>query len=139
MKLGTLAVIGVGLIGGSLAAKLKEQGCVDKVIGFGRSRATLDVAQKLGLIDEAALDYTAIATADVIVLCVPVAFTEGVLRGIAPYLKLSAIVTDAGSTKQDVVAAARAALGGKIAQFVPAHPIAGNAVHGPAPLTKIYM
>jgi prephenate dehydrogenase len=131
-----VAIIGVGLIGGSLAAALKAQGLAAQIVGIGRSQATLDEALSLGLIDAASTDVAAVSGCDLIVLCAPVAQTQPLLVAMKPHLAPDAVITDAGSTKQDVVAAAKAALGGEhtdlIANFVPAHPIAGKAQHGPA-------
>lgn len=129
----TLAVIGVGLIGGSFALALKKAGAVDRVIGVGRSAANLAQAKALGVIDEAANDLAAaVSVADLVLVAVPVAQTEAVLRALAPHLGADCVVSDGGSTKQDVVALARACLGAKIGQFVPAHPIAGAENSGAA-------
>jgi prephenate dehydrogenase len=124
-----VAVIGVGLIGGSFALALKAAGACGHVAGVGRSAANLRLAKERGIIDSIAQDA---ADADLVLLATPVAQLPRVLALIAPRLKPGAIVTDAGSTKRDVVAAARAALGGKISQFVPAHPIAGAEKSGAA-------
>jgi prephenate dehydrogenase len=126
-----LALVGVGLIGGSLALALKQAGAVREVIGIARQPGTLAAAHALGLIDRAA-DWADIAQADCILLAVPVGETEGVLKKIAPRLKIGAVITDAGSTKANVVAAARAALGARFSDFVPGHPIAGSELSGPA-------
>jgi len=121
-----LAVIGVGLIGGSFAAALKDAGAVGSVVGVGRSRANLDRALALGLIDSATDDYgSALRDASLVMLAMPVGQTEAVLARIAPHLGAETIITDAGSTKSDVVAAARRVLGPRVPQFVPGHPIAG--------------
>jgi prephenate dehydrogenase len=121
-----LALFGVGLIGGSFAAALKAAGAVQRVVGVGRGLANLERALELEVIDEIAADArAAVAGADFVLLAVPVQQTEAVLGGIAPHLGPDTVVSDAGSTKQDVIAAARAALGGRMHQFVPAHPIAG--------------
>lgn len=127
-----VAVFGVGLIGGSFALALKRAGAVQEVVGAGRKRETLEQALALGLIDRMALQAEdALAGSDLVLIAAPVAQTGNILRSIAPHLEASTIVTDAGSTKSDVIAAARVALGDKIAQFVPGHPIAGREVHGP--------
>ncbi len=132
-RIGRLVVIGVGLIGGSAALALRAAGMVGHVTGVGRSQANLDDALRLGIIDEATGDYArALAAADVVLVATPVAQMPAVFAGIAPHLQPAAIVTDAGSTKQDVIAAARAALGTKFAQFVPAHPISGTEHAGAA-------
>ena len=122
-----LVVIGVGLIGGSLALALRAKGLVGEVVGIGRGRHNLDEALRLVIIDRVAKDYaSAISDADVVLIATPVAQFPAVLAQIAPHLGPRAIVTDGGSTKQDVIAAARSALGGKFKQFVPGHPIAGT-------------
>ena len=124
-----VAVIGVGLIGGSFALALKAAGRCGHVAGIGRGAANLRLAQERGIIDSIAQDA---AGADLVLIATPVAQYPQVLAALAPRLKATALVTDAGSTKRDVVAAARAALGAKISQFVPAHPIAGAERSGAA-------
>ena len=128
----TLVVTGVGLIGGSFALALKATGQVRHVIGVGRGRANLEEAKRLGLIDEIGVAAEAYARADFILVATPVGEMAQVFESIAPLLKPGAVVTDGGSTKGDVVALARAAFGGKMAQFVPAHPIAGAEQNGAA-------
>lgn len=130
MIIDTLALVGTGLIGGSFALALKEAGAVRTVLGVGRNPARLTVARELGLIDRTA-DWAEAGQADCILLALPVGETETVLRQLAPHLKPGAIVTDAGSTKANVVAAAHAALGARFADFVPGHPIAGSEQSGP--------
>ncbi|MBN8759475.1 MAG: prephenate dehydrogenase [Thiobacillus sp. 65-69] len=130
MIVDTLALVGTGLIGGSFALALKEAGAVRTVLGVGRNPARLTVARELGLIDRTA-DWAEAGQADCILLALPVGETETVLRQLAPHLKPGAIVTDAGSTKANVVAAAHAALGARFADFVPGHPIAGSEQSGP--------
>ncbi|MBW8365074.1 MAG: prephenate dehydrogenase/arogenate dehydrogenase family protein [Rhizobium sp.] len=125
-----LAIVGTGLIGGSFALALKQAGAVREVLGVGRNPARLTVARGLGLIDRA-VDWTEAGQADCILLAMPVGETEAVLKNLAPHLKPGAIVTDAGSTKSDVVEAARVALGTRFADFVPGHPIAGSEQSGP--------
>jgi len=127
-----LAIIGVGLIGGSLAAALREAGAVETVIGVGRSQATLDEAIRLGLIDHGFTDAaTGVRAADVVVLAMPVGQTARMLAAISSSVGPATIVTDAGSTKSDVVTAARENFAPHIARFVPAHPIAGDEKSGP--------
>jgi prephenate dehydrogenase len=127
----TLVVTGVGLIGGSFALALKRAGAVGRIIGVGRGRANLEEALKLGLVDAIAEDPgAAYAQADFIFVATPVGQMARVFAQIAPVLKAGAVVTDGGSTKSDVVALARAAFGAKLAQFVPAHPIAGAELNG---------
>ncbi len=133
-----IVIFGVGLIGGSFALALKQAGVAGEVVGVGRRRDTLERAQALGIIDRIG-SVESIAGADLVLLAAPVAQTEALLRGMAPYLQPGTVVTDAGSTKTDVVMAARAALGDKIAQFVPGHPIAGREQNGPeAALASLY-
>ena len=144
-----LVIFGVGLIGGSLARALRERGDVAgarNVIGVGRSPASTARALELGVIDgtaalsdDAALS-AALSGADFVLLAAPVAQTQPLLERIAPFLDPDTIVTDAGSTKSDVVAAARAALGDRIRQFVPGHPIAGRESSGvDAALPDLYV
>jgi prephenate dehydrogenase len=126
-----LAVLGVGLIGGSFALALKQAGRVSQVVGAGRSEANLRLALERGIIDAIAPDARAAARdADVVLVSAPVAQFPGIFASLR--LKPEAIVTDAGSTKRDVIAAARRALGPGVAQFVPAHPIAGAEKSGAA-------
>ncbi|MHB1214644.1 MAG: prephenate dehydrogenase [Thiobacillus sp.] len=131
MIVDTLAIVGVGLIGGSFSLALKQAGAVGEVLGVGRNPAKLTVARELELIDRA-VDWKTAGRADCILLAMPVGETEAVLKQLAPHLKAGAIVTDAGSTKANVVAAARTALGTRFADFVPGHPIAGSEQSGPA-------
>ncbi len=125
-----LAIVGTGLIGGSFALALKQAGAVREVLGVGRNPARLTVARELCLIDRAA-DWAEAGQADCILLALPVGETEAMLKNLAPHLKAGAIVTDAGSTKANVVEAARATLGGRFGDFVPGHPIAGSEQSGP--------
>ena len=130
-RINTLAIIGVGLIGGSLSLALKKHNSVGRVIGVGRSQANLDEAVRLGVIDAVATLEDA-ANADVIFVATPVAQMPRVFAALAPSLGPRSVITDGGSTKQDVIAAARIALGEKFSQFVPAHPIAGTEKTGAA-------
>ena len=125
-----LAIVGTGLIGGSFALALKQAGVVGEVLGMGRNASSLAQAQKLGLIDRAA-DWAAAGQADCILLAIPVGDTEAVLTQLLPHLKPGAIITDAGSTKAHVIETARRVLGTRLADFVPAHPIAGSEQSGP--------
>lgn len=128
-----IVVCGVGLIGGSFALAQKSAGGSVEVVGMGRSRKTLDEAVRLGVIDRAANDWKdALAGADMVLLAVPVGQMEEVMREFVPHLGPKTLVTDGGSTKQDVVAAAYRALGEKVGQFVPGHPIAGAEKSGVA-------
>jgi len=128
-----LLVYGVGLIGGSVALALKRVGAVGEVVGVGRGRANLDAALARGIIDRIAEDVDAVvAEADLILLAVPVGAMAEAFAQIAPRLTEKTLITDVGSTKQDVIAAAHGALGLRIGQFVPAHPIAGAEHSGAA-------
>lgn len=121
-----LVVCGVGLIGGSAALALRAAGAVERVVGIGRSRATLDAALRLGVIDELATDWSqALRGAELVLIAAPVGQMEAITSAMAPYLEPGTIVTDAGSTKRDVVAALRRNLPQHLANVVPAHPIAG--------------
>ena len=129
---GKVVIFGVGLIGGSFARALKKAGAVETVVGIGRSAASLARALELGIIDVIGADLqSALDGADLVLIAAPVAQTENILAALAPHLRPGTVVTDAGSTKTDVVAAARRALQEKVAQFVPGHPIAGRESNGP--------
>jgi prephenate dehydrogenase len=126
MSFDKVVVCGVGLIGGSFALALKSARAVRHVVGMGRTRAPLEQARGLGVIDQMTTDWAeALDGADLVLLGMPVGQMEAVMAALAPHLGPKTLVTDGGSTKSDVVAAARASLGEKIAQFVPGHPIAG--------------
>jgi prephenate dehydrogenase len=127
---GTVTIVGVGLIGASLGLALKKAGVVTKVLGVGRSKENLDQAQKMGAIDGVVDLVEAAKQSDVIVLCTPVAQMRAAFEVIQSYLEPKTMITDAGSTKSDVILAAKEVLGKKACQFVPAHPIAGGAQHG---------
>ena len=125
-----VGIVGVGLIGGSFALALKTVKAVDTVVGFGRSRANLDTARKMGVIDEIATGWDDIEGCDLILLAVPVGQLPEVMPVIAPRIGKDTVITDAGSTKRDVVRYARAALGKALPRFVPAHPITGKEASG---------
>lgn len=129
MRFARVAVVGVGLIGGSFALALKAARLAGEVVGIGRGAANLKLALQQGVIDAIGTDA---AGADLVLVAAPVAQYPAIFAALAPLLKPGALVTDAGSTKRDVIEAARAALGGKLAQFVPAHPIAGAERSGAA-------
>lgn len=127
-----IAIFGVGLIGGSFALSLKKAKLAGRIVGLDRSPQALQRALQLDLIDEIAVSIdAAVRDADLIMIAAPVAQTGAILASIVPHLAPGAIVTDAGSTKSDVVAAARATLGDRIIQFIPGHPIAGRETNGP--------
>ena len=129
-QFGTVAIVGVGLIGGSIGLALKDAGVVTEVIGVGRSASNLEEAKKLGAIDRIDNLEGACKQAQWIVLCVPVAQMRACFQTIEPHLNPHTLITDAGSTKSDLIVAAKEILGKKVCQFVPAHPIAGGAQHG---------
>ena len=132
-EFGKLVVFGAGLIGGSFALALKTAGQVGEVVGFGRSLSGLKQALEIGIIDRIGINPgQEVADADLVLLATPVAQMPEIMERIAPYLGEQTLVTDGGSTKMDVVAAARTYFGGKVGLFVPAHPIAGAEHSGPA-------
>ncbi len=131
MKIGKLVVVGVGLIGGSFALALKAAKAVGTVVGVGRSEANLRRARELGVIDAAgALDGPTLADADLVMVATPVGEMSAVFRALAPHLGPSTTITDGGSTKQDVIAAARRELGAAMPRFVPGNPVAGTEKSG---------
>lgn len=132
MRINRLAVLGVGLIGGSLARALKRARFCGSIAGLGRNKAMLQKAVDLGVIDSFSVDPArAVADADVVVLATPLATTGDLCRRMAGGLKENVIITDVGSAKGSVVAAARAALPARyFGNFVPGHPIAGTEKSG---------
>ena len=128
-----LVIFGVGLIGGSVALALKKAGLVTHIVGIGRSETSLQAALDLGVIDSAQSNISdAIEGAELILIAAPVAQTASILQSIKPYLDTNTIVTDAGSTKGDVLAAAQSILGPQFSQFIGGHPIAGAEKSGVA-------
>lgn len=126
-----LCILGVGLIGGSLARALRETGRCQEVVGNGRRRENLERAVALGVIDRYELDPAlAVEGADMVVVAVPLGSMEAVFRAMAPGLAADAIVTDVGSAKGSVIEAARGAFGVLPANLVPGHPIAGTEKSG---------
>ena len=133
MRFERLALVGCGLMGGSFALALRRAGLVNQVVSCGPDTAALDKALRLNVIDAVAPSAAQAAQgADLVVLAVPVAATEGVLAAVAPVLDADALLMDVGSTKRDAVAAARRGLGERLSRFVPAHPIAGKETAGVA-------
>lgn len=127
----TLALIGPGLIGGSLAAALKSAGVVQQVLGVGRDANSLRQAQDLGLIDRPVSVAEAAAQADVLVLATPVRASAALFSEMYPHLQPDTVITDVGSTKADVVGLAKERLQEHFMRFVPGHPIAGAEKTGP--------
>ena len=126
LKIGKLVVIGVGLIGGSFALALKK-------VGVGRGRKNLATALRMRVIDEATTEAArAVRDADLVLLGTPVGQMAEVMAEIAPHLPSHAVITDGGSTKEDVIAHARRFLGEHYARFIPAHPVAGTEKSGAA-------
>ena len=126
-----LGLIGCGLMGGSFALALKRAGLVQRVVGYSKSPSTTDRARQMGVIDvEAPSALLAVAGADIVLLAVPVSATEATLKAIKHLVTPNMLVMDVGSTKTDVVQAARRALRDQVGSFVPAHPITGREVSG---------
>jgi prephenate dehydrogenase len=126
-----LGVIGCGLMGGSFALALKRAGLVKRVIGYSKSPSTTEKARQLGVIDQAAESaLLAVSGSDIVLIAVPVAATEATFKAIRHLVEPNVLVMDVGSTKRDVVDAARRVLKERIPSFVPAHPIAGKEVAG---------
>jgi prephenate dehydrogenase len=126
-----LTIFGVGLIGGSLALALKRANYCRQIVGCSRQAEHLERAVELGVIDEWTLDPAeAVADADIVLLAVPVGAMRPLLESIKDHLEPQTIVTDAGSSKASVVAAAQAVFGNVPENFLPAHPIAGREKSG---------
>ena len=126
-----LGVIGCGLMGGSFALALKRAGLVKRVIGYSKSPSTTEKAKKLGVIDQVAESaLLAVSGSDIVLIAVPVAATEATLKAIRHLIEPGVLIMDVGSTKRDVVDAARRVLKEHIVSFVPAHPIAGKEAAG---------
>ncbi len=133
VKITRLALIGVGLIGGSFARGLRAAGLVDTVVGCARSAETLQQALSLKVLDVAGLDPAkAVIGADLVLLAVPVMSSAQIFSAIKANLEPSAIISDVGSVKVQVIESARANLGNNISRFVPGHPIAGTEHSGVA-------
>ena len=126
-----LCIIGVGLIGGSLARALREAGACQEVVGAGRNSANLQTAVDLGVIDRYDTDLAqAVSGADMVVVCVPLGAMEGVFRAIKGQLTAHAVLTDVGSAKGSVIEAAQRVFDAVPDFFVPGHPIAGTEQSG---------
>jgi len=131
-----LVIFGVGLIGGSVALALKKQANAPLCVGVGRNQASLEQALALNIIDEATTDIAAaLSGADMVLIAAPIAQTNNILQSIKPHLDSKTIITDAGSTKTDVLATAKEVLGEQAKQFIGGHPIAGAEKSGPSAAT----
>lgn len=128
----TVGIVGVGLLGASLGLALKKNQIASRIVGSGRSSTNTNLALQMGAVDVIVPLDQLTQEADLIIFCVPVAQTKSVLEGIKQGLNSHTLVMDVGSTKLDVVATAKETLGEAVRQFVPAHPIAGGALHGAA-------
>jgi prephenate dehydrogenase len=126
-----ICIIGVGLIGGSFAAGLKQSNQVNTIVGYGRNKANLIKAQELMVIDEYSLDISeALKDVDLVLIATPVNSFKAILEMIKPYITDQVIVTDVGSTKASVINIAKQVFGHMPKNFIPAHPIAGKEQSG---------
>jgi prephenate dehydrogenase len=128
-----LGVIGCGLMGGSFALALRRAGLVKKIVGYSKSPSTTERAKKMGVIDVAAESaLLAVSGSDIVLIAVPVSASEATFKAINHLVEPGVLFMDVGSTKRDVVDAARRVLKERVNGFVPAHPIAGKEVSGVA-------
>jgi prephenate dehydrogenase len=126
-----LGLIGCGLMGGSFALALRRAGLVKRVVGYSKSPSTTERARLMGVIDiEAPSALMAVSGADIVLIAVPVAATEATFKAIKHLVTADMLVMDVGSTKREVIDAARRALREHVGSFVPAHPITGKEVSG---------
>ncbi len=126
-----LGLIGCGMMGGSFALALKRAGLVKRVVGYSKSPSTTERARQLGVIDvEAPSALLAVSGADLVLLAVPVSATEATFKAIRHLVRGNVLIMDVGSTKREVIDAARRVLKDQVGVFVPAHPIAGKEVAG---------
>jgi prephenate dehydrogenase len=122
-----LGLIGCGLMGGSFAMALKKAGLVKRVVGYSKSPSTTERARNMGIIDiEAPSALLAVSGADIVLIAVPVSATEASFKAIKHLVTPEMLIMDVGSTKRDVIDAARRSLREHVGLFVPAHPIAGK-------------
>jgi prephenate dehydrogenase len=130
-RLGRVAIVGVGLIGGSLALALRRAGAASTIVAADRDLQAIERASALGIIDQAADSVSEAARgADLVVVALPVRAIGGALHDVGLALEPHAVVTDVGSTKSEVVRIAREELRGRFPRFVPGHPIAGREASG---------
>ncbi|MBC7602055.1 MAG: prephenate dehydrogenase/arogenate dehydrogenase family protein [Ramlibacter sp.] len=126
-----LGLIGCGLMGGSFALAMKRAGLVKRVVGYSKSPSTTERARQMGVIDiEAPSALLAVSGADIVLLAVPVSATEATLKAIKHLVTSDMLIMDVGSTKRDVIDAARRVLRDNVTSFVPCHPIAGSEASG---------
>jgi prephenate dehydrogenase len=126
-----LGLIGCGLMGGSFALALKRAGLVKRVVGYSKSPSTTERARQMGVIDvEAPSALLAVSGADLVLLAVPVAATEATFKAIRHHVRGNTIDMDVGTTKREVIDAARRVLRDQVGVFVPAHPITGKELSG---------
>jgi prephenate dehydrogenase len=126
-----LGLIGCGMMGGSFALALKRAGLVKRVVGYSKSPSTTQRALSMGVIDvEAPSALLAVSGADIVLLAVPVAATEATFKAIRHLVSNEMLIMDVGSTKRDVIDAARRVLRDHVGAFVPCHPIAGKELSG---------
>ena len=126
-----LGLIGCGLMGSSFALALKRAGLVRRVVGYSKSPSTTERARQMGVIDvEVPSALLAVSGADIVLLAIPVSATEATFKAIRHLIGPATLVMDVGSTKGDVVEAARRVLGEQVGSFVPCHPITGKEVSG---------
>src|SRR6476661_679669 len=126
-----LGLIGCGLMGGSFALALKRAGLVKRVVGYSKSPSTTERARQMGVIDVAAPSaLLAVSGADIVLVAVPVAASEATFKAIRHLVTKDMLIMDVGSTKRDVIDAARRALRDHVGSFVPCHPITGKEVSG---------
>lgn len=131
LKFEQLGLIGCGLMGGSFALALKKAGLVKRVVGYSKSPSTTERARQMGVIDiEAPSALLAVSGADLVLVAVPVAATEATFKAIRHLLTKNTLVMDVGSTKREVIDAARRVLKDQVGVFVPAHPITGKELAG---------
>ena len=126
-----LAIIGTGLIGGSLARGLRRAGAVDEIVGYGRSLNNMKLAVESGVVDRAEVSLaSAVEGADMVVLATPVAAMQEMLAALGPLVTENMVITDVGSVKTPIIEAAYEALDDLFGRFVPGHPIAGKECSG---------
>ena len=129
--LNKITIIGVGLIGGSLAKAIKENQLANKVFGYGRDQSRLEKAKNTNIIDELSTNIDeAVKGADIVVIATPVGTFKQILEAIEPLITEQVIISDVGSTKTNIVKIVNEVLGEKSKCFVPAHPIAGKEKSG---------